>query len=195
MSLSEYSPKQGKQPDWSPYPEEIVPASPKVVVSTNAVADMLRMPVSDRQSRRAGQPDAGFMAQSAQKKRQPSGPVAGSARNRRPVWVTDQGPSDALNAKQYVRELDRFAESEGRKIAQDTLVDVQGAEIEGLARLAAAVRGRYLAKLLDLGGAGRPSMRVAEMQELKHYREMYEEISLGLDALKAAIEVGDVKLG
>jgi hypothetical protein len=33
------------------------------------------------------------------------------------------------------------------------------------------------------------------MQELKRYREMFEEINLGLDALKAAIEVGDVKLG
>jgi hypothetical protein len=189
MSMSEFSSKQAAQPNWSPYPSDTKPA--QVVVSTNAVADMLRAPVANPQRRAAAPADNQFSDLSSTAK----GQAAKGPNGRRPVWVTDQGPNEALNAKQYVRELDRFAENEGRKIAQNTLINVQGAEIEGLACLAAAVRGRYLAKLLDLGGAGRPSIRDAEMQELKRYREMFEEINLGLDALKAAIEVGDVKLG
>ena len=126
--------------------------------------------------------------------RQASTMQARAASSRRPVWVAGDA-DDALNGKQYVRELDRFSAVEGRKIAQDTLIDVRSDEIEGLARLAAVARGRYLAKLLDSGGSGRPTMQEAEVSELRRFRETYEEVREGLKILKEAIEAGEVKVG
>ena len=109
------------------------------------------------------------------------------------MWVAGDA-DDALNGKQYVRELDRFSAVEGRKIAQDTLIDVRSDEIEGLARLAAVARGRYLAKLLDSGGSGRPTMQEAEVSELRASVKPMRKCE-GLKILKEAIEAGEVKVG
>ena len=99
-----------------------------------------------------------------------------------------------MTGKEYVHELEQFSAVEGRRIAQDTLIDVRSGEIEGLARLVAVTRGRYLAKLLDTGGSGRPAMRETEVSELRRFRETYEEVRDGLKILKEAIEAGEVKV-
>ena len=203
--------EQASLPSWSPYPME---ATTTAAVATEAVADVLRAPVPgavpglmpapaapvDAAPRISVAPPTG--KQKATKKaaagrapaRQASTMQARAASSRRPVWVAGDA-DDALNGKQYVRELDRFSAVEGRKIAQDTLIDVRSDEIEGLARLAAVARGRYLAKLLDSGGSGRSTMQEAEISELRRFRETYEEVREGLKILKEAIEFGEVKVG
>ena len=203
--------EQANLPSWSPYPME---ATTTAAVATEAVADVLRAPVPgaalgpeaaaaapvDAPPRISVAPPTGKLK--ATKKaaagrapaRQASTMQARAASSRRPVWVAGDA-DDALNGKQYVRELDRFSAVEGRKIAQDTLIDVRSDEIEGLARLAAVARGRYLAKLLDSGGSGRPTMQEAEVSDLRRFRETYEEVREGLKILKEAIEAGEVKVG
>ena len=205
--------EQASLPSWSPYPME---ATATAAVATEAVADVLRAPVpgavpgaapGPMPGGRAGRRGAADFGGAADRQaegykaaagrapaRQASTMQARAASSRRPVWVAGDA-DDALNGKQYVRELDRFSAVEGRKIAQDTLIDVRSDEIEGLARLAAVARGRYLAKLLDSGGSGRPTMQEAEVSELRRFRETYEEVREGLKILKEAIEAGEVKVG
>ena len=203
--------EQASLPSWSPYPME---ATATAAVATEAVADVLRAPVPgaalgpeaaaaapvDAPPRISVAPPTGkpkaikTSAAGRAPARQASTMQARAASSRRPVWVAGDA-DDALNGKQYVRELDRFSAVEGRKIAQDTLIDVRSDEIEGLARLAAVARGRYLAKLLDSGGSGRPTMQEAEVSELRRFRETYEEVREGLKILKEAIEAGEVKVG
>ena len=52
-----------------------------------------------------------------------------------------------------------------------------------------------MAKLLDSGGNGRPTIAEAEVSELRRFRETYEEVRKGLKILKEAIEAGEVKVG
>lgn len=101
-------------------------------------------------------------------------------------------PVGRVNPAQYARELDRFAADEARRTVADTLLDVRSAEIEGVAKLAARIKARYLAKLLDVGNPQKSGVQETEIKELVRYRETYEELGRGLDMLKASIESGDV---
>src|SRR3546814_19247725 len=89
-----------------------------------------------------------------------------------------------VNAAQYVRELDRFISDEGSRAVADTVMDVNPGEIEGVAKLAARIKGRYLAKLLVLGNPSQSTVQDAEVRELTRYRETYEELARGLDMLQ-----------
>ena len=61
-----------------------------------------------------------------------------------------------------------------------------------MAKLAARIKARYLAKLLDVGNPAKSGVQETEIKELVRYRETYEELGRGLDMLKDAIESGDV---
>ena len=118
--------------------------------------------------------------------------VAPKARGKA-AWLHEGMPQrGGVNAAQYIRELDRFAAGESRRVVADTVMDVNPNEIEGVAKLAARIKGRYLAKLLDLGNPTKGTVQDTEVRELTRYRETYEELARGLDMLKAAIEAGDV---
>lgn len=109
------------------------------------------------------------------------------------AWLHDGVPQHGrVNAAQYIRELERFAADESRRAVADAVMDVNPGEIEGVAKLAARIKGRYLAKLLDLGNPSKSTVQDTEVRELTRYRETYEELVRGLDMLKAAIEAGDV---
>lgn len=109
------------------------------------------------------------------------------------AWLDAPGvPVGRVNPAQYARELDRFAADEARRAVADTLMDVRSTEIEGVARLAARIKARYLAKLLDVGNPAKSGVQETEIKELMRYRETYEELGRGLDMLKSAIESGDV---
>lgn len=108
-------------------------------------------------------------------------------------WLHEGLPQHGrVNAAQYVREFERFAAEEARRAVSDIVMDVNPNEIEGVAKLAARIKGRYLAKLLDLGNPAKSTVQDTEVRELTRYRETYEELARGLDILKAAIEAGDV---
>lgn len=120
-------------------------------------------------------------------------PVAAAKAKGKAAWLHEGMPGHgSVNAAQYVRELDRFISDEARRAVADTVMDVNPGEIEGVAKLAARIKGRYLAKLLDLGNPSKSTVQDTEVRELTRYRETYEELARGLDMLKAAIEAGDV---
>lgn len=109
-------------------------------------------------------------------------------------WLHDAVPGGRVNAAQYVRELDRFASEENRRAVSDVVMEVNQSEVEGVVRHAARIKGRYLAKLLDIGNKSKSGVMEAEVSELTRYRETYEELSRGLDILKSAIEAGDISV-
>jgi hypothetical protein len=99
-----------------------------------------------------------------------------------------------VNPQQYVRELDRFHSEQNRHLTQDAVMDVASHEVERVAHLAAKVRGRYIAKLLDAGNSDQAGLKEAELHELKRYRESHEELCHGLELLKSAIADGDISV-
>lgn len=109
-------------------------------------------------------------------------------------WLHDAVPGGRVNAAQYVRELDRFAAEENRRAVSDVVMEVNQSEVEGVVRHAARIKGRYLAKLLDIGNKSKSGIMEAEVSELTRYRETYEELARGLDILKSAIESGDISV-
>lgn len=109
-------------------------------------------------------------------------------------WLHDAVSGGRVNTAQYVRELDRFAAEENRRAVADVVMDVNQSEVEGVVRHAARIKGRYLAKLLDIGNKSKSGVMEAEVGELTRYRETYEELARGLEILKSAIEAGDISV-
>ena len=121
-------------------------------------------------------------------------PTVGQKPAQRANWLHDAVQGGQVNAAQYVRELERFASEENRRAVSDVVMEVNQSEVEGVVRHAARIKGRYLAKLLDLGNKSKSGVMEAEVSELTRYRETYEELARGLDILKSAIEAGDISV-
>ena len=71
------------------------------------------------------------------------------------------------------------------------VLGVSSVEIERLVKLSAKVRGRYIAKLLDLGGDGHLVLKESELVDLRRTRESHEELRR-LNVLKTAISNGEI---
>ncbi len=99
-----------------------------------------------------------------------------------------------VNPQQYIRELDRFHSEQNRRLTRDVVMDVASHEVERVAKLAAKIRGRYIAKLLDAGNSEQAGLKEAELAELRRYRESHEELCHGLELLKTAIAEGDISI-
>ena len=99
-----------------------------------------------------------------------------------------------VNPQQYARELDRYRNEQNRHLTQETVMEVASGELEGIAQMAAKARGRYFAKLLDAGAPRQGFLQEAEIAELKFYREMYEEMTQGFEAMRDAIGAGDISV-
>ncbi|MBH68814.1 MAG: hypothetical protein CMM58_10720 [Rhodospirillaceae bacterium] len=104
----------------------------------------------------------------------------------------DGGAKGRVNPRQYVRELDRFLNKQNGDLTKGVVLDVSSVEIEQVVKLSARVRGRYIAKLLDVGTVGRGSLKESELSELRRSRQSFEELSAGIDLLKNAIANGDI---
>jgi outer membrane biosynthesis protein TonB len=113
------------------------------------------------------------------------------------AWLSGQNtglPRKSVNRQQLLRELDGFQRQQFASEARKTVMDVTAREIEGIVTIAAKLRGRYLAKLLDSGTSGRGPVTEGEMREIARCREMYEEARRGVDELKQALEQGEIVL-
>ena len=99
-----------------------------------------------------------------------------------------------VNARQYVVELDRFLNRQNNNLTQGVVLDVASYEIEQVIRLSARVRGRYIAKVLDIGRSETGGLKESELLELRRHRQSCEELSFGIDILKEAIAVGDISV-
>ena len=97
-----------------------------------------------------------------------------------------------VNPRQYVVELDRFLSRQNSNLTQGIVLDVSSKEIEQITKLSARVRGRYIAKVLDVGRSEKGGLKESELAELRRCRESCEELSLGIIALKEAISDGDI---
>jgi hypothetical protein len=102
-------------------------------------------------------------------------------------------PSEGtINPRQYVVALDRFLNKQNSYITQDVVLDVSSSEIERVIKLSSRVRGRYIAKVLDIGSSEKGGLKGSELNELRHCRESYEELFAGISILKDAISDGDI---
>lgn len=113
------------------------------------------------------------------------------------AWLQGQGaglPRKGVNRQQLLRELDGFQRQQFTSEARKIVMDVSAREIESIVTIAAKLRGRYLAKLLDAGTSGRGPVTEGEMREIARCREMYEEARRGIDELKQALEQGEIVL-
>jgi len=101
----------------------------------------------------------------------------------------------AVNPVQYLRELDGFARSQAKAEIAKAVMTVAATEVEAAINLSARLRGRYLARVLDASQAAtkRP-FGETEAKELAKMREMSEEMARGVDALKRAIESGELNV-
>ena len=97
-----------------------------------------------------------------------------------------------ITAQQYVSELDRFLTKQNENLTKKVVLGVSSVEIERLVKLSAKVRGRYIAKLLDLGGDGHLVLKESELIDLRRTRESHEELLAGLNVLKNAISNGEI---
>ena len=97
-----------------------------------------------------------------------------------------------VNPRQYVVALDRFLNKQNSYITQDVVLDVSSSEIERVIKLSSRVRGRYIAKVLDIGSSEKGGLKGSELIELRHCRESYEELFAGINILKDAISDGDI---
>ena len=97
-----------------------------------------------------------------------------------------------ITAQQYVSELDRFLTKQNEHLTKKVVLGVSSVEIARLVKLSAKVRGRYIAKLLDLGGDGHLVLKESELIDLRRTRESHEELLAGLNVLKNAISNGEI---
>jgi hypothetical protein len=95
---------------------------------------------------------------------------------------------------QYLYHLQHDLKSYVRAETVNAVIGATPGEIQRVARIAAKLRGRYLATLMDLGNASKGPVGESQVRELRRTREMYEEVELGLARLRDAIEAGDLEL-
>ena len=95
---------------------------------------------------------------------------------------------------QYIYHLQHDLKSYVRAETVNAVIGATPGEIQRVARIAAKLKGRYLATLMDLGNVHKGPIGETEVRELRRSREMYEEVELGLMRLREAIEAGDLEL-
>ena len=118
---------------------------------------------------------------------------ATSERSRRAATVDPA--RQIVSAPQYLRELEGFQRQQFQNEIANTVMTVTAVEVEQAIKLAARLRGRYLAKVLDAGAPNnkRPFGDL-ETKELARSREMAEEMQRGIEALRRAIESGELQI-
>jgi hypothetical protein len=95
---------------------------------------------------------------------------------------------------QYLHHLQHDIRSYVKAETLNAVIGTTPAEVQRVARILAKLKGRYLAQLVDLGNSNNGPIGEPEIRDLRRCREMYEEVEMGLNTLRAAIEAGDLEL-
>ena len=95
---------------------------------------------------------------------------------------------------QYLHHLQHDIRSYVKAETLNAVIGTTPAEVQRVARILAKLKGRYLAQLIDLGNANNGPIGEPEIRELRRCREMFEEVEIGLNSLRTAIEAGDLEL-
>ena len=98
------------------------------------------------------------------------------------------------NIGQYIYHLNNDIRAFTRAETEAAVMKCTPVEVQRVARLLAKLRGRYLAQVVDLGSLKRASIGEMDIQNLRHAREMAEEVERGLASLREAVEKGDLQL-
>jgi hypothetical protein len=161
-------------PGWEPYPE---PANTSQPPRPSAAPPPVIPPRVQATLRAAARP-----VPVGQPKAEPKQPSVDPTRH-------------AVSPAQYLRELDGFSRGQARNEIAKAVMTVTPTEIESAINLAARLRGRYLARVLDASQSStkRP-FGDAETKELARMREMADEMAKGVEALKRAIEAGELNV-
>jgi hypothetical protein len=114
--------------------------------------------------------------------------------NRNPPRTSQLVEGKTHSVGQYLHHLQHDIKSYVRAETVNAVMDTTPAEIQRVARILAKLKGRYLAQLIDLGNGAKGPIGEPEIRELRRHREMFEEVELGLNALRDAIEAGDLEL-
>ena len=121
--------------------------------------------------------------------REPAAPA-----NANPKPAAGRNAARTPNVGQYLHHLQHDLKSYVRAETVNAVIGATPGEIQRVARVAAKLKGRYLATLMDLGNPTKGPIAEADVHELRRFREMYEEVELGLTRLREAIEAGDLEL-
>jgi hypothetical protein len=171
-------------PGWEPYPE---------------VANSSRAPKAPAPPREAPPPIPPRVQATLRAAAHPAvghiGPAKPDLRVKPAAAAAVDPARAAVSPVQYLRELDGFSRGQSKAEIAKAVLTVTATEIESAIHLSARLRGRYLARVLDAAQAGskRP-FGEAESKELGRMREMSEEMQRGVEALKRAIESGDLNV-
>lgn len=95
---------------------------------------------------------------------------------------------------QYLVHLAGDIKNFTRAEINGTVVGATPAEVQRLARLAAKLKGRYLAQALDLTSPEHGPISESDVRYLERARFMYEEVEHALESLRHAIQTGDLAL-
>lgn len=201
---------RGTGSDWEPYPEDdredkstALSRRPAKVVSqpVRSVERPLRAERADRLSAAVAAPartphpaNANAAVERAAQQVRKAHQDGPATVKQNASWLHGTEKAIWVNPQQYARELDRYRNEQNRHLTQEAVIAVGSGELEGIAQMAAKARGRYFAKLLDAGAPRQGFVQEAEIAELKFYREMYEEMTKGFEAMRDAIEAGDISV-
>jgi hypothetical protein len=122
----------------------------------------------------------------------PSGPAQTDAIR------SEAGRSKSVPANPNVRQYLLHLASDSRRLSEaevrNAVVGVTPTEVERVARAVAKLRGRYLAQVVDAGAAAQGPLTRGEIDQLRLARENFEEMEAGFNALRRAIEAGEIPL-
>jgi hypothetical protein len=101
---------------------------------------------------------------------------------------------NAPSTGQYIYHLNTDIRSFTRAEIEHAVQGCTPIEVQRVARLLAKLRGRYIARLVDLGSTKRAPIAEMDITDLRRAREMVEEVEAGFVVLRQAIEAGDLRL-
>ncbi len=99
---------------------------------------------------------------------------------------------DVGNVRQFLFRLNGTLKRSLGEQTREAIVTVTPQEMHYLVHAIARQRGRYLAGVLEAGTAARGMPTSAEVAQIRHAREAYEELRFGFEALKLALESGEI---
>ena len=97
-----------------------------------------------------------------------------------------------LSAAAFLEQIDSLARDAARDEAMRALVSIKPSEVRALVTQVAKTKGRYLAALLE--SSGKATGKEDSIVELQRLRRRYEELSAGLEQLRAMILEGEIEV-
>ncbi len=95
-----------------------------------------------------------------------------------------------IDHNRFLMEQDKLRREINREIMQPAFKQLSRAELEPLLRVVANSRVRYIKQLMEVARGGDGSVDAAQLAELRHCRETFQELVEAANALETIIERG-----